>query len=119
MIYLMLRQCNKMKYERDDSHWEHLRCMTNILMEYCIRENVKFVKEFDDDEVLKVEIDNTDLDGSYCFHDEDILPFEGQKNGYVGVYRVIVFKMFMLVLMGFMRFFWYHDSIKKIYSITS
>ena len=39
--------------ERDDSHWEDLRCMENILMEDCIRENVNVVEEFIDYEVAK------------------------------------------------------------------
>ena len=41
---------------RDNNHWEHLRCMVNILMEDCISENVKIVEEFVDDEVAKVEL---------------------------------------------------------------
>ena len=44
---------------------EHLRCLTNIIMEDCIKENVKVVEEFVDDEVAKVEIDNKAFLGSF------------------------------------------------------
>ena len=78
-------------------------------MEDCIRENVKVVEEFVDDEVTKVEIDNKEFLGSFAnfidrgiilFFMGKILSFGGSNNGYVGFYKVIVFRMFMLVLVG-------------------
>ena len=72
--------------EKDDHYWEHLRCTTNILMEDCIRENAKVAREFVDDEVAKVEIDNKEFLGSFViffieghivFHGEDTFPLEG------------------------------------------
>ena len=65
---------------RDDSHWDHLRCMLNILMEDCIRENVKVVEEFVDDEVVKVEIDNKEFLGSFAnFRDKGVILFFTRK----------------------------------------
>ena len=73
---------------KDDTHWEYLRCIANILMEDCIKENVKVVQEFVDDEVTKVEIDNKEFLGPFVnlfiqrghivLHGEDIFPLEGQ-----------------------------------------
>ena len=62
--------------KKDESHWEHLRCMENILMEDCIRENVKVVEEFVDDEVAKVEIDKKEFLGSFAnFIDRGVILF--------------------------------------------
>ena len=62
--------------KKDESHWEHLRCMENILMEDCIRENVKVVEEFVDDEVAKVEIDKKEFLGSFAnFIDGGVILF--------------------------------------------
>ena len=44
--------------QRDDSYWEHLRCMEDVLIEDCIRENLKVVEEFINDDATKVKIDN-------------------------------------------------------------
>ena len=52
---------------KDDTDWEHLGCMANILMEDCIREsNVKVVEEYVDDEVAKVEIVGKEFLGSFA-----------------------------------------------------
>ena len=40
--------------------------MANILMEGCIRENVKLVEEFVDNEVAKVEIEKKKFLGSFA-----------------------------------------------------
>ena len=62
--------------EKDDNHWEHLRCMANMLMEDCIRENVKFVEKFVEDEVAKVEIEKKEFLGSFAnFIDRGVILF--------------------------------------------
>ena len=50
--------------------------MANILMEDCIRENVKVTEEFVDDEVAKVEIDKKEFLGSFAnFIDRGVILF--------------------------------------------
>ena len=113
MICLMLMQYAKMILREMIVIGNILRCMVNILMEDCIREDVKVVEEFVYDEVTKVEIDNEEFLGSFTnFFDR------GLNNDYVGFYKLIMFKMLMLILVGFMRLFWYHKSITKNYSIN-
>ena len=57
-------------------------------------------------------------EGSYYFSWGRYIFFGLSNNGYVGFYELIVFKMFMPVLLGFMRLFWYDKSIKRNCSIN-
>ena len=47
--------------DRDE---EYLRCITNVLIEGFLRDNVKVVEEFVNNGVAKVGMDNKDLLGS-------------------------------------------------------
>ena len=39
---------------KDDALWEYLRCMTNSLMEDCMKENAKIASQFDEEDIFKV-----------------------------------------------------------------
>ena len=112
--------------DKDDNHWEHLRCMSNIRMEDCNRENVKVVEYFVDDEVVMVEIDKEFLGSFANLIDRGVILFFTGKIPFLwrvkqwlrGILQADCVQDVYAGPLAFMRLFWYHKSIKRNCSIN-